>query len=99
MPSLPVVDYFRSLKRCNLVEVNDELRRSCLSEAQLFKFREDGIIVIENVFTEVEILKALSAFHSLEELVRNDDTSYADINLEATGGGWKGQQGAKVSHF
>ncbi|KAF5264469.1 hypothetical protein FOXYS1_4755 [Fusarium oxysporum] len=98
MSSASVLEYFLSLKRCELSEVNNDLDRRFLSQVQISEFKKDGVIVIDDVFSPLEIYNAVLAFRSIESLMKNETMSHADINLEAPGGGWKGQKESITSH-
>ena len=98
MPSSILVDYFESLQRCDLRDLNNELHRFASNEQIKSSFGEEGVLIIEHVFKDEEISAAVQVCERLESLVERDNLSYADINLEAVGGGWRGQCGTTESH-
>lgn len=98
MPTPQLAHYFQHLERHSLDDLNTELRRLCASPLQLTLFERDGVLVVENVFTDADITQLFNACQRLDSLIALDSQSYEDINLEATGGGWKGQSGSADSH-
>lgn len=95
---MPLPEYFSTLQRTELDDLSQELHRDSLNREQIEKYREDGVLIVEEVFGDEHIAAAIEACERLESVAKDDDRSYADINLEAAGGGWEGQSGEKASH-
>jgi hypothetical protein len=87
MPSPALLHYFESLQCCNLQEINDELRQFCLGGPHIPLFKDDGVLVAKHVFSDDNIANVVSTCERLQSLAEKDEASYADINLEAAGGG------------
>ena len=98
MPSSVIADYFKSLQRCDLGDLNNELRQVASNEQIKSSFCDEGVLIIEHVFEDNEIADVVKVCERLESLVEKDEVSYADISLEAVGGGWRGQCGTINSH-
>lgn len=98
MASPGLVNYFDSLQRCDLQKVNHEICQASLSHEQKILFKSEGVLVVDRIFNDEDISGAKVDFRRLQLLVEKDNLSFSDINLEASGGGWKGQHGNTVSH-
>ena len=95
---MSVEHYFSTLDRIDLDGLNSELTKISLTAAHVQTYESSGILVVDGVFRERVISAALRACERLDQLVLDLDTSFADFNLEAQGGGWHARDEKTIAY-